>query len=117
MISLNACVQQSILTQETGVISEDWSRNLYETALNLFERINMEEILRELPKKAQKKHFENKKFFTQLKKKTPKDLDYLMNDLHEAEFQKNRLPAMRQLLQNNRTLIYQCRCRTYCQTF
>lgn len=52
-----------------------------------YERIIMEEILRELPKKAQEKRTENKKFFTQLKKRPPKNLDYLMNDLHETEFQ------------------------------
>ena len=48
----------------------------------------MEEILKQLPKKAKEKHTENKKFFTKLKKKPPKNLDYLMQDLHEAEFQK-----------------------------
>lgn len=48
----------------------------------------MEEILRELPKKAQEKHSENKKFFAKLKKKPPKNLDYVMEELHEAEFQK-----------------------------
>lgn len=47
----------------------------------------MEEILRELPKKAQEKHSENKKFFAKLKKKPPKNLDYIMEDLHEVEFQ------------------------------
>jgi len=48
----------------------------------------MEEILKHLPKKAKEKYTENKKFFTKLKKKPPKNLDYLMQDLHEAEFQK-----------------------------
>lgn len=48
----------------------------------------MEEILKALPKKAQEKHNENKKIFAKLKKKPPKHLDYVMADLHEAEFEK-----------------------------
>lgn len=48
----------------------------------------MEVILRQLPQKASEKHNENKKFFTKLRKKPPKDLDYLMQELHEAEFQR-----------------------------
>ena len=48
----------------------------------------MEEILKNLPKKAKDKHVENKKFFTKLKKKPPKNLDYVMQELHTAEFEK-----------------------------
>jgi len=48
----------------------------------------MEEILHQLPKKAKEKQKENKKFFIKLKKKTPKDLDYVMQELHEAEFER-----------------------------
>ncbi len=48
----------------------------------------MDDILRQLPKKAKEKHAENKKFFTKLKKKPPKNLDYLMQELHEAEFKR-----------------------------
>jgi hypothetical protein len=48
----------------------------------------MEEVLRELPQKAAEKYQENKKFFTKLKKKPPKDLDYIMQNLHETEFQR-----------------------------
>lgn len=48
----------------------------------------METILRQLPQKANEKHNENKKFFAKLRKKPPKDLDYLMLELHEAEFQR-----------------------------
>lgn len=48
----------------------------------------MNEILRELPLKAKEKQTENKKFFTKLKKRPPKNLDYLMQDLHEAEFER-----------------------------
>ena len=48
----------------------------------------MDEVLRQLPKKAKEKHSENKKFFAKLKKKTPKNLDYIMQELHEAEFKR-----------------------------
>ncbi len=46
----------------------------------------MEEILRDLPKRAKEKHEENKRYFTKLRKKPPKQLDYVMEDLHEEEF-------------------------------
>ncbi len=48
----------------------------------------MEEVLRQLPQKAEEKHNENKKFFTKLRKKPPKDLDYTMQELHVAEFER-----------------------------
>ncbi len=48
----------------------------------------MNEILKALPKKAKEKEAANKKFFTKLKKKPPKQLDYLMQELHEAEFER-----------------------------
>lgn len=48
----------------------------------------MKEILQQLPQKAREKHSENKKFFARLKKRPPKDLDYTMRELHEAEFRK-----------------------------
>lgn len=48
----------------------------------------MDEVLKQLPRRAAEKHSENKKFFARLKKKVPKNLDYLMQELHEAEFQK-----------------------------
>ncbi|MDX1463242.1 MAG: YkgJ family cysteine cluster protein [Marinirhabdus sp.] len=48
----------------------------------------MEDILRHLPERAKDTHTENKKFFARLKKKTPKHLDVLMQDLHEAEFER-----------------------------
>ena len=48
----------------------------------------MEEELRQLTQKAREKHSENKRFFTKLKKKPPKNLDYLMWELHEEEFQR-----------------------------
>jgi Fe-S-cluster containining protein len=48
----------------------------------------MNDILNDLPRKAQEKHSENKKYFAKLRKKPPKNLDYIMQDLHEAEFLK-----------------------------
>lgn len=48
----------------------------------------MEEFLEELPQRAREKQAENKKFFTKLKKKPPKDLDYVMLELHEVEFER-----------------------------
>jgi len=48
----------------------------------------MEEVLRELPQKAKEKYTENKKFFVKLRKKPPKNLDYIMQELHEAEFER-----------------------------
>ena len=44
--------------------------------------------LNELGKLAKDTHNETKKYFDKLKKKTPKNLDYVMQDLHEAEFKK-----------------------------
>ncbi len=46
----------------------------------------MNEVIQQLPKKANEKHNENKKFFTKLKKKPPKNLDYVMQELHKEEF-------------------------------
>ncbi|MDL5510671.1 YkgJ family cysteine cluster protein [Arenibacter sp. M-2] len=48
----------------------------------------MDEVIRQLPELAQEKHSASKKFFGKLRKKPPKDLDYIMQDLHEAEFRK-----------------------------
>ena len=48
----------------------------------------MEQILKELPKKAKEKYNEHKKFFAKIKKKTPKHLDNIMSELHDAEFKK-----------------------------
>jgi hypothetical protein len=48
----------------------------------------MEEVLRQLPQKANDKHNENKKFFAKLRKKPPKDLDFTMQELHTAEFER-----------------------------
>ena len=46
----------------------------------------MDEILKRLPEKAKDKKKENRKFFSKLKKRQPKDLDSLMVELHEDEF-------------------------------
>ena len=48
----------------------------------------MDEFLRQLPQLAKDKQSENKKYFAKLKKKPPKDLDYVMQDLHDSEFEK-----------------------------
>ena len=48
----------------------------------------MDTILKQLAKLAKDKHNENKKFFDKLKKKVPKNLDYVMQDLHDREFKR-----------------------------
>lgn len=48
----------------------------------------MTEELKILPQKAKEKHSENKRFFAKLKKKPPKNLDYVMQELHDAEFER-----------------------------
>ena len=48
----------------------------------------MENIIKNLPKQAKDKHKENKAFFVKLKRKPPKQLDYIMQDLHENEFKR-----------------------------
>ena len=48
----------------------------------------MQDLINNLPKLAKDKHKENKTFFAKLKKKPPKQLDYIMQDLHEAEFER-----------------------------
>ena len=46
----------------------------------------MQEDLVSLPKKAKEVLVENKKYFQKLKKRTPKNLDLVMQELHEDEF-------------------------------
>ena len=48
----------------------------------------MDDILNELPKRAKDAYGENKKFFAKLKRKPPKKLDTLMQELHEDEFKR-----------------------------
>ena len=48
----------------------------------------MQDLIKNLPKLAKDKHKENKFFFTKLKKKAPKQLDYLMQELHDEEFKR-----------------------------
>lgn len=48
----------------------------------------MENILKNLPKKAKDKEKENKKLFKKLRKKPPRHLDTLMVELHDKEFEK-----------------------------
>lgn len=46
----------------------------------------MQDQLNDLPKHAKDKYKAHKNFFSKLKKKPAKKLDYLMQDLHEQEF-------------------------------
>lgn len=48
----------------------------------------MEKRLKSLPKNAKEKHTETKKYFAKLKKKNPKRLDLLMQQLHDEEFER-----------------------------
>ena len=48
----------------------------------------MKEQLKFLPLKAKEKHTENKSFFSKLKKRPPRNLDYIMQELHHTEFEK-----------------------------
>ncbi len=48
----------------------------------------MQQQLKNLPQRALDKQAENQKFFSKLKRKPPKHLDYLMQELHEAEFER-----------------------------
>ncbi len=47
----------------------------------------MDEFLKELPELAKEKHLESKKYFQKLKKRTPKNLDVIMQHLHTKEFE------------------------------
>lgn len=48
----------------------------------------MDKFLEELPELAKEKYLETKKYFAKLKKRTPKNLDVTMQDLHQKEFEK-----------------------------
>ena len=48
----------------------------------------MQDQLDSLQKRAKDKHKENKDFFKKLKKKPPKQLDYIMQELHDETFAK-----------------------------
>ncbi len=47
----------------------------------------MQDFINQLPQLAKDKHNENKKFFAKLKKKPPKKLDSIMQELHDEEFE------------------------------
>ena len=49
---------------------------------------DMNKRLEELPKLALESKKESKKYFSNLKRRTPKNLDYVMKELHDAEFDK-----------------------------
>ncbi|WP_372793026.1 YkgJ family cysteine cluster protein [Lutibacter sp.] len=48
----------------------------------------MEVFLKELPELAKEKLVESKKYFSKLRKRTPKNLDLVMQELHDNEFEK-----------------------------
>ena len=48
----------------------------------------MEKLIEKLPQLAKEKFEENTKYFKKLRKRTPKNLDLVMQDLHNAEFEK-----------------------------
>ena len=48
----------------------------------------MEAFLKELPELAREKYDENKKYFARLKKRIPRNMDVVMQELHTAEFEK-----------------------------
>ena len=48
----------------------------------------MNKILENLPKLAKEHHADTKKYFAKLRKKTPKQLDLVMQDLHDDEFER-----------------------------
>jgi len=48
----------------------------------------MDDFLKQLPQLAKDKQNENKKYFAKLRKKPPKNIDYVMQELHEVEFEK-----------------------------
>jgi Fe-S-cluster containining protein len=48
----------------------------------------MQKRLEQLPKLAEEAKKENKKYFANLKRRTPKNLDVVMQDLHTKEFEK-----------------------------
>ncbi len=48
----------------------------------------MNKFLEDLPELAKEKHLESKKYFAKLKKRIPKRLDLIMQELHDEEFEK-----------------------------
>jgi len=48
----------------------------------------MEKRLAQLPKLAEEAKKESLKYFANLKKRTPKNLDYIVQEIHDAEFEK-----------------------------
>jgi len=79
----------------------------------------MKRILEELPKKAKEKSIENKKYFKNLKKHTPKNLDLIMQELDEDDFMVLKQAPCSFLDSDNSCLIYDARpkaCREYPHT-
>ena len=47
----------------------------------------MDEIIKNLPKNAFDRKKENQSYFKRLKKRAPKNIDYIVQDLHDKEFE------------------------------
>jgi Fe-S-cluster containining protein len=65
-----------------------WPNKSRDTDIKLSYLCTMEHLLPHLVALAKDKHAENKKYFDKLKRKPPKQLDYLMTDIHEEVFDK-----------------------------
>lgn len=48
----------------------------------------MQQFIKKLPQLTKDKHKENKTFFAKLRNKPPKQLDYIMQELHNDEFER-----------------------------
>ncbi len=66
--------------------------------------------LSEINKLAKDKHNENKKYFDKLKKKPPKNLDYIMQELHDNEFKKTNCLNCANCCKTTVPIVYICRC-------
>ena len=65
----------------------------------------MQKRLEELPKLAKEAEKENKKYFANLKRKTPKNLDVVVQKLHDKEFAKTDCLACGNCCKTNLNLI------------
>ena len=48
----------------------------------------MQDIIKSLPQRAKDTYTSTKRFFAKLKKRPPRDLDVIMQELHDSEFEK-----------------------------
>ena len=77
----------------------------------------MQDFIDNLPKLAKDKHKENKKFFAKLKKKPPKNLDYVMQELHDDEFERTDCLQCANCCKTTGPLFTDKDIETYCKTF